>query len=57
MLDPSYNIYMDVQQDINLSTMEAFNEIGVSFALPSRTVYAASIPGDEASVGHSKEWL
>lgn len=55
VLDPSYNVYMDIQQDINLEIMDAFNEIGVSFALPSRTVYVASIPGGEMHVGRSKE--
>lgn len=55
VLDPSYNVYMDIQQDINLEIMDAFNEIGVSFALPSRTVYVASIPGGEMPVGRSKE--
>ncbi|WP_339546089.1 mechanosensitive ion channel family protein [Pseudomonas sp. RA_35y_Pfl2_P32] len=55
VLDPSYNIYMDIQQDINLAIMDAFNEIGVSFAFPSRTVYVASIPGAEVPVGRSKD--
>lgn len=41
VLDPSYNIYMDVQQEINLRIIDAFNELGVSFAFPSRTVYVA----------------
>ncbi|SDU94910.1 mechanosensitive ion channel family protein [Pseudomonas mucidolens] len=44
VLDPSYNIYMDVQQEINLRIIDACNELGVSFALPSRTVYVAPSP-------------
>ncbi len=55
VLDPSYNIYMDIQQDINLAIMDAFNEIGVSFAFPSRTVYVASIPEAEVPVCRSKD--
>ncbi|KPX92872.1 mechanosensitive ion channel family protein [Pseudomonas meliae] len=44
VLDPSYNVYMDVQQAINLDIMEAFAELDVRFAFPSRTVYVASLP-------------
>ncbi|MCG6577542.1 mechanosensitive ion channel family protein [Pseudomonas sp. AF32] len=44
VLDPSYNVYMDVQQAINLGMMEAFAKIGVRFALPARTVHVASLP-------------
>ncbi|MBA1291609.1 mechanosensitive ion channel family protein [Pseudomonas japonica] len=44
VLDPSYNVYMDVQQAINLQMMEAFADMGVEFAFPSRTVYVASLP-------------
>lgn len=44
VLDPSYNVYMDVQQAVNIGMMEAFSEIGVDFALASRTVYVASLP-------------
>lgn len=47
VLDPSYNVYMDVQQAINISMMEAFAELGVEFAYPSRTVYVASLPSQE----------
>lgn len=35
---------MDVQQAINLDIMEAFAELDVRFAFPSRTVYVASLP-------------
>ncbi|MDX3907383.1 MAG: mechanosensitive ion channel family protein [Pigmentiphaga sp.] len=44
VLDPGYNLYMDIQQAINLAMMEAFDELGVSFAFPSRTLYVASLP-------------
>jgi len=44
VLDPSYNVYMDVQQAINIEMMEAFAEMGVEFAFPSRTVYMGSAP-------------
>ncbi|WP_341520069.1 mechanosensitive ion channel family protein [Pseudomonas sp. G.S.17] len=48
VLDPSYNVYMDVQQEINLGILEAFTKLGVSFAHPSRTIHVASVPNDSA---------
>ncbi|MBA1204602.1 mechanosensitive ion channel family protein [Pseudomonas capeferrum] len=44
VLDPSYNVYMDVQQAINIAMMEAFAKIGVKFAFPARTLYVESLP-------------
>lgn len=44
VLDASYNVYMDVQQAINLQIMEAIAELEANFAFPSRTVYVASVP-------------
>jgi small-conductance mechanosensitive channel len=37
-----YNIYMDVQEAINLRLFEAFEELGVDFAYPTRTLHLAS---------------
>ena len=34
-----YNIYMDIQQAINLRVHERFEELGVEFAYPTRTVF------------------
>jgi small-conductance mechanosensitive channel len=39
VLDPDYNRYMDIQQEINLRVFEAFQKEGIVFAFPSRTVY------------------
>jgi small-conductance mechanosensitive channel len=44
VLDPSYNVYMDIQQAINLGMMDEFAKIGVRFAMPSRAVHVASLP-------------
>ncbi len=44
VLDASYNVYMDVQQRINLSIMKAVAELGACFAFPARTVHVASMP-------------
>jgi small-conductance mechanosensitive channel len=37
--DPDYNIYMDIQQSINLSLFERFARDGIDFAYPTRTLY------------------
>jgi len=36
--DPSYNLYMDVQQKVNLDIMEGLERLGLAFALPVRNV-------------------
>ncbi len=39
VLLPDYNVYMDRQQAINLELMRRFEEEGVEFAYPTRTIY------------------
>ncbi|MDX9875125.1 MAG: mechanosensitive ion channel family protein [Spongiibacteraceae bacterium] len=39
VLSPDYNVYMDIQQEINLRIMERLREIEVAFALPMRHVW------------------
>lgn len=41
VLDPDYNIYMDVQQAINLSLFQQFVQERIEFAFPTRTLYVA----------------
>ncbi|WP_459615588.1 mechanosensitive ion channel family protein [Bordetella sp. 2513F-2] len=53
VLDPGYNLYMDIQQAINLAMMEAFAELGVDFAFPSRTLYVASLPEGAMQAGRN----
>ena len=36
---PDYAVYMDAQQAINLGLMKRFEQAGIGFAFPSRTVY------------------
>lgn len=38
VLDPDYNVYMDVQQAINFAIMRAFAARDIDFAFPTRTV-------------------
>ena len=45
MLVPDYNAYMDTQQAINLELFTRFDELGVDFAYPTRTVYVNGTNG------------
>jgi len=36
--NPDYNVYMDIQQAINLDIMKQFDEAGISFAYPTQTI-------------------
>ncbi|MDT8342720.1 MAG: mechanosensitive ion channel family protein [Longimicrobiales bacterium] len=36
---PDYNAYMDTQQAVNLALFGRFEELGIDFAYPTRTVY------------------
>lgn len=55
MLVPDYNAYMDVQEGINLELYRRFEEEGIEFAFPTRTVFvnlegeARSLTGEEVS--------
>jgi len=39
VLTPEYNVYMDVQQRLNLGILRAFREQGIGFAYPTRTLH------------------
>lgn len=39
VLNPDYNLYMDIQQAINLAILRRFEEEGLEFAYPTRTVF------------------
>ncbi len=43
VLDPDYNLYMDLQQRINLELMERLAEKGIQFAYPAQRVYVEEI--------------
>lgn len=47
VLDPSYNVYMDIQQRINIAILHLCDELGVRIALPARELHA---PADNAPV-------
>lgn len=39
---PDYNVYMDIQQDINIAIFEHFNNEGIQFAYPTQTILLQS---------------
>lgn len=59
VLQPDYNLYMDCQQRINLELCRTFEERGIEFAYPTRTLHVAadtgpalvSVAGQELSKG------
>lgn len=42
VLDPAYNVFVEIQQRINLAMLDAWSELGVEFAVPARNIHAAS---------------
>ncbi len=43
VLDPSYNVYMDIQQRIDLKMLAAFDELDIRPGVPARTLHIASV--------------
>jgi small-conductance mechanosensitive channel len=39
VLDPDYNLYMDIQQAINIALYKNFAQEGIEFAYPTQTVF------------------
>jgi len=58
VLSADYNIYMDIQQNINFEIMVRFEKEGVDFAYPARTLFLHHQPQNalqsEQRNGHSK---
>ncbi len=48
---PDYNLYMDIQQAINLAIHEAFEAEGIEFAYPTQTLYVESGGTGTAAIG------
>lgn len=44
VLDSDYNLYMDIQQEINLELHEAFESRGIEFAYPTQTLLVSQQP-------------
>lgn len=45
VLDPAYNTFVEIQQRINLKMLEAWDDLGIEFAVPARKVHAAPANG------------
>ncbi len=39
VLDPGYNVFVDIQQRINLDMLDAWQELGIEFAVPARKLH------------------
>ncbi|MEX0601031.1 MAG: mechanosensitive ion channel family protein [Rhodothermales bacterium] len=46
VLVPDYNVYMDVQQAINLALYKDFDEKGIDFAFPTQTIHVSQLDAD-----------
>jgi small-conductance mechanosensitive channel len=51
VLDRGYNVFVAIQQSINLKMLEAWDELGIEFAVPVRKLHAGadSVPTVQAS--------
>ncbi|MCI0706690.1 MAG: mechanosensitive ion channel family protein [Ignavibacteriae bacterium] len=54
VLDADYNIYMDIQQAINLAIFKRFEEENIQFAYPTRTVVIQQDSSVEVPVSSAK---
>jgi small-conductance mechanosensitive channel len=52
VLAPEFNLYMDIQEQINLAIYRCFRENGIDFAFPTRTLYMKQ----ENGTGNGAPW-
>jgi small-conductance mechanosensitive channel len=55
VLDQDYNLYMDIQQQINLAMVRRFAEESIEFAFPTRTLYVISPETHVSAAGDDKQ--
>jgi small-conductance mechanosensitive channel len=48
VLDPDFNVYMDIQEAINLEIMRRFAALGIEFAYPTQTIHLESGQAERA---------
>lgn len=53
VMDPSFDVYMDRQQALNLALMRALKDRGIEFAFPTRTVNLVAPVGEAPEAGGS----
>ncbi|VVE29391.1 MULTISPECIES: mechanosensitive ion channel family protein [Pandoraea] len=54
VLSPDYNLYMDLQQDINLALMREFLQEDIRFAIPASVQYYAQAPEPPADAAPAR---
>jgi small-conductance mechanosensitive channel len=45
VLDPGYNLFVEIQQRINLAMLDAWDDLGIEFAVPARKFHVAATGG------------
>ncbi|NIR52206.1 mechanosensitive ion channel [candidate division KSB1 bacterium] len=53
VLTPDYNMYMDIQQSINLTIFKRFEEEGIEFAYPTQTLFLQKESNNETELTES----
>jgi small-conductance mechanosensitive channel len=48
--NPDYNVYMDIQQAINLEIFQQFEKEGIEFAYPSQSIYINDVSSVQATL-------
>jgi small-conductance mechanosensitive channel len=54
VLSPDYNLYMDIQQNVNLAIYEQFAAEEIEFAYPTRTLFFAGSPPTVAAAANER---
>ena len=49
MDSPEYNVYMNIQQEINLEIKKEFEKRGINFAFPTQTLYMKNLNASPAA--------
>ncbi len=57
VLSSDYNIYMDIQQTINLEIFKRFQAEGIEFAYPTQSLYLQSVSNHDQTIGMTKPAL
>ncbi|UOA08540.1 mechanosensitive ion channel domain-containing protein [Methylobacter sp. S3L5C] len=56
VLSPDYNIYMDIQQAINLEIFKRFQAAGIEFAHPTQSLYIKNIANADQALPTNLPW-
>jgi small-conductance mechanosensitive channel len=56
VLSPDYNIYMDIQQAINLEIFKRFEEAGIEFAHPTQSLYIKNVANADQATPTNLPW-